>query len=365
MTTQLKHTALFELHREHGARFGPFAGYEMPLTYAEAGAVAEHLHTRRHAALFDVSHMGIIHLRGEDPAAALESLVPAGVGTLDENRGRYTFFTSPAGGILDDVIVTRMADRLMVVANASRVEHDVAHLRSLSDIEVTLRRDLHLLALQGPEAVEVLTGLGADVAGLGFMHGRETEVAGAPAWISRSGYTGEDGFEMAVADDSVVPVAQALLADGRVRLAGLAARDSLRLEAGLPLYGADLDDTTTPVQAGLAWAIPRRRLAEGGFPGAETIAAELRSGPARRRVGLAVRHRRPVRAGYAIRAEEGGVVGSVTSGGFGPSVDAPVAMGYAAGAHAAPGTRLVCDARGTEVPLEVVDLPFVPHRYQR
>lgn len=365
MTSPLAHTALFDLHRAHGARFGPFAGYEMPLTYEDGGAVAEHNHTRRHASLFDVSHMGIVHLMGDDPAAALERLVPAAIQTLDENRGRYTFFTSPAGGILDDIIVTRMADRLMLVANASRVDHDVAHLKSLADVDVELRRDLHLLAIQGPEAVDVLTDLGSDVAELGFMHGHHTEVAGAPAWISRSGYTGEDGFEMAVGDDAVTNVAEALLSDERVRLAGLAARDSLRLEAGLPLYGSDLDDTTTPAQAGLTWSIPKRRLAEGGFPGAESITAEIETGPARKRVGLAVRHRRPVRAGYAIRAEAGAVIGSVTSGGFGPTVGAPVAMGYVTATHAAPGTRLLCDARGTEVPLEVVAMPFVPHRYKR
>lgn len=360
--SRLRHTALYEIHAERGARFGPFAGYEMPLTFA--GAVAEHLHTRAAASLFDVSHMGVMELRGTDPAAALETLAPGGITTLAPDHMRYTFFTNPGGGILDDLIATRRGDHVGVVANAARVEHDLSHLRRLDGIEVVHRRDLHLLALQGPESAAALAALGTDLSGLRFMQGRVAEVGGQRMWVGRSGYTGEDGFELAVPDDVVHDIARALLADERVEPAGLAARDSLRLEAGLCLYGSDIDETTSPVEAGLMWAVPKRRRETGGFPGADVVDRQLTGGVERKRVGLAIHHRRPIRHGYELTGG-GEVVGVVTSGGFGPSIGAPVAMGYVHTAHAETGSRLTCDARGTKVPVEVVDLPFVEPRYVR
>ncbi len=362
---ELHETLLHTLHAEAGAKFGPFAGYSMPLFYDGQGAIAEHLHTRSSASLFDVSHMRAVDLVGSDPAAALETLVPGGITTLAEGKLRYTFFTSDTGGILDDLIAWAMGDRVSVVVNASRVDHDLAHLRTLSDVEVIERADLHLVALQGPKSEGVLSDLGIDVSALGFMSGMVADVDGTPVRVTRSGYTGEDGFELAIPADLVVTISTQILSDDRVELAGLAARDSLRLEAGLCLYGSDIDDTTSPVEAGLMWAIPKRRREAGDYPGAGVVSAQLDDGVTRHRVGIGTAQRRPIRPGNEVFTLDGERVGVVTSGGFGASVDGPVAMGYVADSSATVGTQLEADVRGKRVPCHVADLPFVIPNYKR
>lgn len=361
----LKTTLLHSLNDRHGAKFGPFAGYAMPLSYDGQGAIAEHLHTRSAASIFDVSHMRVIDLVGSNPAAALETLVPGGITTLAEGKLRYTFFTNDRAGILDDLIAWAMADRVSVVVNASRVEHDLAHLRNLADVEVVERADLHLIAVQGPMAEAVLQSLGLLVADLNFMSGGEFELDGSVIRITRSGYTGEDGFELALPADSLVGVTESLLADDRVELAGLAARDSLRLEAGLCLYGSDIDDTTTPLEARLMWAIPKRRRDAGGYPGAKVLAEQIEAGAARFRVGIGTDQRRPIRPGNELYDDAGNHVGVVTSGGFGATIDGPVAMGYVNSGSGEVGTTLEADVRGKRVPCKVVDLPFVAPSYKR
>lgn len=360
-------TLLHALHAESGAKFGPFAGYSMPLFYDGQGAIAEHLHTRSSSSIFDVSHMRVVDLVGENPAQALETLVPGGITTLAENKLRYTFFTNDQGGILDDLIAWAMPGGLVsVVVNASRVEHDVAHLQTLAGVEVIERDDLHLIALQGPMSEAVLADLGADVAELGFMTGSVVSLAGRSGIrITRSGYTGEDGFELALPADVVVSLTETLLADERVELAGLAARDSLRLEAGLCLYGSDIDDTTTPVEAGLMWAVPKRRREAGDYPGADVVAQQQADGATRSRVGIGTAQRRPIRPGNELYNTDGEHVGVVTSGGFGASVDGPVAMGYVSAAASIVGTQLEADVRGKRVPCHVADLPFVIPNYKR
>ena len=362
----LARTALFETHLHLGARMVPFAGYSMPLQYPQ-GPLAEHRHCRRRAGLFDVSHMGIVHLRGEGTAQALEGLIPAAVTTLEPGRQRYSFLTNDHGGIVDDLVVARLADRLSVVVNAARRDVDLAHLRAGLGpaVVVELRSDLALLALQGPAAQMVLQRHDRSVGDLVFMDVASVQLAGVPCTVSRSGYTGEDGFELAVPTAAAADIFGMLLAEPEVGPAGLGARDSLRLEAGLCLYGHDLDETTTPVEAGLVWAVPPRRRREGGFPGAATIGAQLRDGPGRLRVGLMADGRRQVRAGADLRDEDGRPAGTVTSGGFGPTVGAPVAMGYVPPELAVPGTALVAEVRGHEVRCTVTELPFVPHRYTR
>ena len=362
----LARTALYEIHRELGARMVPFAGFSMPLQYPQ-GPLAEHRHCRQLAGLFDVSHMGIVHVSGDGAAQALEGLVPAAVTTLAPGRQRYSLLTNDHGGIVDDLVVARLADRLSVVVNAARREVDLAHLRAGLGAQVTvdLRSDLALLAVQGPAAVTVLERHDRDVGDLVFMDVAAIEVAGVPCTVSRSGYTGEDGFELAVPTAAAAEVFTMLLAEPEVEPAGLGARDSLRLEAGLCLYGNDLDETTTPVEAGLVWAIPQRRRSQGGFPGAAVVQAQLRDGTERLRVGLTADGRRPVRAGAALRGPRGQAAGTVTSGGFGPTVGAPVAMAYVTPDLAVAGTGLVADVRGHDVHCTVTDLPFFPHRYVR
>lgn len=356
--TELRTTPLHGLHVELGAKMTPFAGWDMPVAFA--GTLDEHAHTRRAASLFDVSHMAVLDV---DASAAedLERLVPSAITTLGAGRCRYTVFTTDDGGILDDAIVTNHGDHLGLVVNASRRGVVVPHLHShLGAAAVTERTDTALLALQGPEAVAVLADLGAEVGELFSMEATATEVAGVPVWLARSGYTGEDGGELRVPADRAGELARALLADDRVRPAGLGARDTLRLEAGLCLYGNDLDETTSPIEAGLAWTIPRRRREEGGFAGAERILAELADGPARQRVGLRPIGRRPMRPPATLRGAEGGEVGTLTSGTFGPTVEAPVAMGYVTAGAAQVGTEVVADIRGSDVTAQVVELPFVP-----
>lgn len=368
-----KRTPLHAFHLRHGAKMVPFAGYAMPLQYP-AGLLKEHLHTRAAAGLFDVSHMGQIELRSRDladSARALEALIPIDILGLAPGRQRYGYLTNEAGGILDDLMVARLPDRLVVVVNAACKIADEAHLRAHLPAEVALTvEDRALIALQGPQAGAVLAGF-AEVEAMRFQDVRAVEILGAPCLVARSGYTGEDGFEIAIPTDRAEDFAEALLADPRVLPIGLGARDSLRLEAGLPLYGADLDTTTSPVEAGLAWAIsPARRAGgarAGGFPGVERILAEMAAGPPRCRVGLKPEGRAPVRAGAMLFTEEGAdkPVGLVTSGGFGPTVSGPVAMGFVPASLAAPGTRLFAEVRGQRLALSVSPLPFVPAGFKR
>lgn len=356
-------TPLAALHRALGGKLVDFAGYLLPVQYP-AGIMAEHRQCRQSAALFDVSHMGQVELIGDGADAALERLVPGAIRDLAEGRQRYTYFTNQAGGILDDLMVARLPGRLALVVNAACKADDLAHLRAnLAGIEVRESNERALIALQGPLAVEALARHAPGVTDLRFMSVAELEVAGAPALVSRSGYTGEDGFEISLPADKAEAVARLLLAEPEAAAAGLGARDSLRLEAGLCLYGHDLRPDITPVEADLAWAIGKRRRAEGGFPGAEVILKQLAEGASRRRVGLKPEGRAPVREGAELTDEEGRKVGFVTSGGFGPSLGVPIAMGYVTEVLATPGTRLFATVRGKRLPVVVSALPFVPQRY--
>jgi aminomethyltransferase len=366
----LKRTPLYELHREMGAKLVPFAGYEMPVQYP-AGILAEHLHVRRQAGLFDVSHMGQIRLGAAlgiaEAAAALELLVPGDIKELPPLSQRYTLFTDPQGGILDDLMVSNAGDHLFLVVNASCKEQDVEHLRAELAGKCTIEPlgERALLALQGPAAATVLARFARGAATMKFMTVADLLIDGMACFVSRSGYTGEDGFEISVPAGQAEKLARRLLAEAEVKPAGLGARDSLRLEAGLCLYGNDIDRATTPVEAGLAWAIAKRRRHDGGFPGADKILAQLVAGPPRRRVGIRPEARAPARGHTEILDAAGQTVGEITSGGFGPSVDGPVAMGYVAAAAAASGTALQLLVRGKPLAARVVPLPFVPHRYYR
>jgi len=364
---ELLETPLAGLHRRLGGRMVPFAGYAMPVHYP-AGILAEHLACRSGAALFDVSHMGQAELRGEGAAAALEALTPADVRGLKPGRQRYALFTTVAGGIFDDFMVANLGDRLFLVVNASRKEEDFALVEAALPAGVSLRRlpDRALLAFQGPGAAAALAPLAPDLAALPFMGVAEARVAGIPVLASRSGYTGEDGFEISAPADEAEKLAEALLALSGASPAGLGARDSLRLEAGLCLYGNDIDETTSPVEAALTWTIGKRRRVEWGFPGADRVREDLSNGPKRLRVGIKPGGRQPARAHTPVHAPDGGpAVGEVTSGGFGPSLGAPMAMGYVARPHADDGTALDLLVRGRALPARVVPLPFTPHRYAR
>ncbi|WP_454915499.1 glycine cleavage system aminomethyltransferase GcvT [Xanthobacter sediminis] len=371
--TLLHTTPLFAAHVALGARIVPFAGYEMPVQYAD-GILAEHHWTRTHAGLFDVSHMGQAVLEGPDHAAAaraLEALVPADILGLAPGRQRYSQLLNEAGGILDDLMVTRPRDaaedgRLLLVVNAACKAADFAHIERHLPLEVRLvpLLDRALIALQGPEAPAALARHCPEAAALAFMEAKPATFDGIPVHVSRSGYTGEDGFEISLAVGDTKAVWSALLAEPEVKPIGLGARDSLRLEAGLSLYGHDIDTATSPVEAGLAWSIQKRRRAEGGFPGADRIRTELAQGPARVRVGLRLEGRAPAREGAEI-LRDGVTVGTVTSGGFAPSLGAPVAMGYVPPALAAPGTKLDLLVRGKPLAAAVTPLPFVPTRYAR
>ncbi len=364
--TALARTALYPLHAELGAKMVPFAGYEMPVQYP-AGILTEHLHARTQAALFDVSHMGQARLAGTGAVVALEALVPGDVQALKPGRMRYTMLTTEDGGILDDIIVTKWEDGLGLVLNAARKDADCAHIGGAlgSNVALETLEERALLALQGPKAAAVLARFAPEAAEMRFLEARTLTLAGAPAVVSRAGYTGEDGFEIALANDAAEGLARALLAEDEVAPAGLGARDTLRLEAGLCLYGHDIDETTTPVEANLAWTISKRRRAEGGFPGADRILGQLAEGPERLRVGIRPEGRAPARDGTEIFDTQGTPIGTVTSGGFGPSVEGPIAMGYVAAAFAEAGSRVILKVRSHEVPARVQDLPFVPHRYFR
>jgi aminomethyltransferase len=376
-TSSLKRTPLHALHLARGAKMVPFAGYDMPVQYS-SGVMKEHLHTRASAGLFDVSHMGQIALhaksgRLEDAAAALERLVPQDIIGVAPGRQRYAQFTNEGGGILDDLMVANFGDHLFLVVNAACKAADEAHLRAhLSDsCIVEPLPDRALLALQGPKAEAVLAKFCADVAAMRFMDVSPHRVDGIDCYVSRSGYTGEDGFEISVPADKAEALAAALLQSSDVLPIGLGARDSLRLEAGLCLYGHDIDTTTTPVEAGLAWSIQRSRRGvgqrPGGFLGADVILDQFARGVSRCRVGLRPEGRAPVREGAKLFADDTSPdpIGVVTSGGFGPSAGAPVAMGYVPATHPADGTQLFAEVRGQRLAVRVKDLPFVPHNYKR
>lgn len=365
----LAKTPLYALHQELGARMVAFAGYHMPVQYP-AGIMAEHRHTREQAGLFDVSHMGQVRISGPDPAAALERLVPGNVVGLKPRCQRYSVFTNPEGGILDDLMIANSGDHLFLVVNAACKDQDLAHLRQgLTDCQVVELSDRALLALQGPAAAAVMDKLAPGATELAFMATAELPVAGIPCHLSRSGYTGEDGFEISVPADAADALARRLLAEEAVAPIGLGARDSLRLEAGLCLYGHDLDTTTTPVEAALNWVIPKIRRTggarAGGFPGAEVILQQLETGPTRLRVGLQPEGRAPIREGAELVDDNNQTIGKVTSGGFGPTVQRPVAMGYVDSTHAQPGGVLQARVRGKLMPVTVTELPFAEHRYHR
>jgi aminomethyltransferase len=365
-TAPLKRTPLHSLHLALGAKMVPFAGYEMPVQYP-SGILNEHLHTRSQAGLFDVSHMGQLRIAGGDAVRALEALVPGDLLALAAMGMRYTLLLNEEGGILDDLMATRIEDGLFVVVNAARKEADLAHLRArlARSTTVELLEGRALLALQGPAAAAVLSRFDEGLARRGFMTAMETALAGRECLVTRSGYTGEDGFEISLQADGAAAVAEMLLAQPEVQPIGLGARDSLRLEAGLCLRGHDIDETTTPIEAALAWTIGKRRRAEGGFSGSAVVLRQLAEGPARVRIGIRPDGRAPAREDTPIVDTDGKSIGKVTSGGFGPSVGGPIAMGYVDRRQAVVGTPLALLVRGTARPARVVRLPFVPHRYHR
>lgn len=365
------------LHARHvalGARMVPFAGYDMPVQYP-SGILTEHNWTREKAGLFDVSHMGQAFLIGPDhetTAKALEALIPADIVNLAPGKQRYSQLLNEEGGILDDLMVTRSIDpdedgALYLVVNAACKDADYPHIEARLPSNVKLVRAEHrgLVALQGPGAAAALAAIAPEAAEMGFMTSRTMKVAGIKANVSRAGYTGEDGFEISAAASKIGEIWDTLLLDGNVKPIGLGARDSLRLEAGLCLYGHDIDTTTSPIEAGLNWSIQKRRREEGGFPGAARIQRELAEGTARVRVGLKPEGRAPAREGTEIATPEGEVIGVVTSGGFGPTLNGPCAMGYVARAHSAPGTQLNLIVRGKPLPAVIAPMPFVPNGYKR
>jgi aminomethyltransferase len=365
-TASLLETPLAGLHRALGGRMVAFAGYAMPVQYP-AGIMAEHLNVRSAAGLFDVSHMGQAELVGDGAAAALEQVTPADVQGLKPGRQRYGLLMTPEGGIFDDFMVANRGDRLLLVVNASRKHDDFALIESVLPAGVRLRRlpDRALLALQGPGAVAAIGPLAPALAGLSFMGVAEAAIEGIPVIASRSGYTGEDGWEISAPAGEAERLAKLLLARPGVQPAGLGARDSLRLEAGLCLYGSDIDEATSPVEAALTWSIGKRRRMAWDFRGAGRVREELANGTARLRVGLRPEGRQPARAETMIHAPGGETIGSITSGGFGPSLGGPMAMGYVARPHAADGTAIELIVRGRPLAARVAPMPFVPHRYAR
>jgi aminomethyltransferase len=373
----LSRLPLHDLHVAHGARMVPFAGYSMPVQYA-AGVLKEHQHTRSAAGLFDVSHMGQAMLRPrsgrfEDAAQALERLVPADILSLPHGRQRYALFTTETGGIIDDLMVANFGNHLFLVVNAASRAGDIAHLRAhVSEVcDVDVLEERVLVALQGPLAADALAKMSPTTGAMRFMDAGCHVLAGVPCLVSRSGYTGEDGYELSIPADRAVEIVERLLSSSDVMPIGLGARDSLRLEAGLCLYDHDIDVTTTPVEAALEWSISKSRrpggARSGRFPGADVILAQLRDGAPRRRVGLSPEGRAPVRSGASVfrDALAAEAIGQVTSGGFGPSVNRPVAMGYLPAELALPGTRVFAEVRGQRLPMSVAMLPFVPHNYKR
>ena len=363
--TPLHTTALHAFLVAHGARMVPFAGWDMPVQYAD-GIKGEHLATRDSAGLFDVSHMAQVWLSGPGAEAMLESLTPTDVGAIGEGRVRYSLFLNEAGGVLDDLMIARLDGVLQLVVNAGRAYHDIAHLRAhLTDgVEMEVKSDRALLALQGPQSPAVFERLGVDLAGFHFMQIGHFTIDGVDCIITRSGYTGEDGFEISMPAAEAERLAALLFADAAVSLVGLGARDTLRLEAGLPLWGHELDETINPVAAGLRFALSKRRREAADFPGAEPILTDFTNGAPRQLVGLLPQGGRPVRDGAEL-ALDGTIVGHVTSGGFGPSLDAPAALGFVDAVLSTPGNELMALTRGRETPVVTAALPLVPHRYVR
>ena len=373
----LQRTPLYDLHLANDAKMVPFAGYEMPLHY-RLGVLKEHLHTRAATGLFDVSHMGQIAIRSKSGAVgqlalALERLVPADLVELGVGRQRYTVLTNVTGGIVDDIMVANLGSDLLVTVNAATKNNDLAHLRANmpDDCQIDMLADRALIALQGPGAEDALLPHAPAARSMRFMDVQRMTIGAVECVVSRSGYTGEDGFEVSVPATHADALVRSLLRQDNVALVGLGARDSLRLEAGLCLYGCDIDDTTTPVEAALEWSIQKTRRTggkrAGGFIGAEVVLAQLAGNASRRRVGLRPEGRAPVRGGARIYLDETSntVIGQVTSGGYGPSLTAPVAMSYVDLATSRPGTRLFADVRGVRHPTLVAPLPFVAHRYRR
>ena len=363
-STTLARTPLYGLHLELGAKMVPFAGYAMPVSF-RSGILKEHLHTRTHAGLFDVSHMGQLHVTGPNAARALESLMPMDIVSLGLDRQRYALLTNEAGGILDDLMIARMPKHFSLVVNASRKVEDLAYLRQRLGLNCVVeeRSDLALLALQGPEAAPVMARLAPAVTRLNFMSTMSTDLVGVECLVTRSGYTGEDGFEISVPNSHAETLARALLEQPEVIPAGLGARDSLRLEAGLCLYGHDIDATTTPVEANLTWALSKSR--RDGFPGADVIREQMENGARRRRVGILPQGQLPLREGTVLLNEAEVVVGNITSGGFGASIGAPIAMGYVDAKWANLGSCLRAMIRSKSISCQIVKLPFVQHRYFR
>lgn len=363
-STSPKSLPLDALHRSLGAKMVPFAGYAMPIRYP-AGTIAEHQATRTQAGLFDVSHMGQVRLHGADAAAALETLVPGDVSALDTGQMRYTMFTNDHGGILDDLVVVREDRGLLVVVNAARKEADLAHMRSRigERCEIEVIEDRALIALQGPRAASVMARYAPAARHMMFMRHTNLRVHDIPVSITRSGYTGEDGYELSLPVERVEEFARLLLDEAEVEPVGLGARDSLRLEAGLCLYGSDLDEATTPVEAGLTWTISKRRRAEGGFPGDATIARQINEGASRRRTGLRLEGRAPARAGAEIVTRDGKVIGRVTSGGFGPTAGGPIAMGYVETGRVSTDDEVSVMVRGKALAARITAPTIVPHRY--
>lgn len=363
-------TPLFDLHVSLGAKMVPFAGYAMPVQYP-TGIIKEHTHTRTQAGLFDVSHMGQVRLTGPDTAGALETLVPVDIIDLPEGTQRYALFTNEDGGVMDDLMVANTGDSLFLVVNAACKKQDIAHMRKhlASRCEIEVLEDRALLALQGPAAGAVMARLAPETQRMIFMMTATVILVGAECYISRSGYTGEDGFEISVPAGKAEALARELLRHPEVAPIGLGARDSLRLEAGLCLYGQDLDVNTSPVESSLLWALSKPRRADGarpgGYPGADVVLGHIADGVARKRVGLRPNMRTPVREGAELFDTSGRKVGIVTSGGFGPTLEAPIAMGYVETALAKPGTALLAMVRGKPVPIAVAGTPFVPQRYHR
>ncbi len=366
MSDTLQSTLLHNLHVSLGAKMVPFAGYDMPVQYP-SGILTEHRHTRAQAGLFDIGHMGQAILRGDNVAAALETLMPGDIAGLEQGQTRYSQFTNEAGGILDDLMVTNRGDHIFLVVNAGCKDADFAHIQKhIGDrVELEILANRGLIALQGPMAATVLNRHAQGVEAMPFLTMQDIEIDGIACLVSRAGYTGEDGYEISVPGEKSVELAELLLAEAEVEPIGLGARDTLRLEAGLCLYGHDIDETTSPIEAGLLWSIGKRRREDGDFLGAERIISEIENKPSRRRVGILPDGRAPAREGTEITDQSGNNIGVVTSGGFGPTVDGPIAMGYVSRENAAVDTMLQLTVRGKRLNSKVIKLPFVEQNYYR
>ncbi|MEM9632670.1 MAG: glycine cleavage system aminomethyltransferase GcvT [Pseudomonadota bacterium] len=360
-----KRTPLYDLHVELGGKMVDFAGWEMPVQYP-MGIMGEHKQCREKAALFDVSHMGQVILKGENVAEKLETICPQAFTALKEGKARYSFFTNENGGIMDDLIVSNAGDHFFVVVNASMRHQDIPHMaKHLDGVEVTEIFDRALVAVQGPKAEDVVGALCPAARDMKFMETMVGDINGVECRISRLGYTGEDGYEISIPQDKAIEVTRAFLADENCEPAGLGARDSLRLEAGLCLYGNDIDNDTSPIEASLIWAIQKRRREEGGFPGADRVLRDIAEGTSRKLVGIKPEGRAPARQGVEVQSLEGESIGTITSGGFGPTVGGPVALGYVATAQSEPGTKVNLMVRGKPQAAEIVSLPFVQQNYKR